>query len=162
MVHQHGSAQITRRLAAFTLVEIMIVVAVIALLSVIAVPSFLRARDQTNRTKFVELLRTLRDAFEIFATENGHYPDDTGPGMLPAGMASYLGNKVDYAARTPIGGHWDWDFNYYPGFRAGISVSEPNATREEMAAIDAMLDDGDLSSGAFRSSSANVFTYVVE
>jgi len=140
----------------------MIVVAIIALLSVLALPSLLQAREQTSRTRFVETVRIIHDAFEIYATENAKYPADVGPGEMPAGMESYFGAKVNYTAATPIGGKWDWDYNYYPGIKAGISVSEPNADRDKMTEIDKMLDDGDLATGAFRSTSAMVFTYVVE
>ena len=41
----------------FSLVEIMIVVSIIALLAVIALPSFLRAREQARAAKFMNALR---------------------------------------------------------------------------------------------------------
>jgi prepilin-type N-terminal cleavage/methylation domain-containing protein len=55
----------------FTLVEIMIVVAVIALLAAICVPSFLRARKRTQATRVLEDLRLLDNAIDQYAAETG-------------------------------------------------------------------------------------------
>ena len=55
----------------FTLVEIMIVVAIIALLAAIAVPNFLRSRKRTQATHVLEDLRILDAAVDQYAIENG-------------------------------------------------------------------------------------------
>jgi prepilin-type N-terminal cleavage/methylation domain-containing protein len=54
----------------FTLVEIMIVVAIIALLASIAVPNFLRARKRSQATRILEDLRVLDSATDEYAIEN--------------------------------------------------------------------------------------------
>jgi len=53
----------TRR-GGFTLVEIMIVVAIIALLAAIAVPNFLRARKRSQATQVLEDLRLIDSAID--------------------------------------------------------------------------------------------------
>jgi prepilin-type N-terminal cleavage/methylation domain-containing protein len=53
----------------FTLVEIMIVVAIIALLAAIAVPGFLRARKRTQATKILNDLRLIDSAVDQYAIE---------------------------------------------------------------------------------------------
>jgi prepilin-type N-terminal cleavage/methylation domain-containing protein len=53
----------------FTLVEIMIVVAIIALLAAIAVPNFLRARKRSQGTHILEDLRLLDEACDQYAIE---------------------------------------------------------------------------------------------
>ena len=59
----------------FTLVEIMIVVAIIALLAAIAIPNLLRARLTANETTAQATLRTMSTSFETFAAaNNGTYP----------------------------------------------------------------------------------------
>ena len=59
----------------FTLVEIMIVVAIIALLAAIAIPNLLRARTSANEALAKSTLRTLSTASETYATaNNGNYP----------------------------------------------------------------------------------------
>jgi prepilin-type N-terminal cleavage/methylation domain-containing protein len=54
----------------FTLVEIMIVVAIIALLAAIAVPNFLRARKRSQATRTIEDLRMIDSALDQYAIEN--------------------------------------------------------------------------------------------
>jgi prepilin-type N-terminal cleavage/methylation domain-containing protein len=56
--------------AGFTLVEIMIVVAIIALLAAIAVPNFLRSRKRSQATQVLEDLRILDSAVDQYAIEN--------------------------------------------------------------------------------------------
>ena len=53
----------------FTLVEIMIVVAIIALLAAIAVPNFLRARKRSQATRILEDLRMVDSAIDQYAIE---------------------------------------------------------------------------------------------
>jgi prepilin-type N-terminal cleavage/methylation domain-containing protein len=53
----------------FTLVEIMIVVAIIALLAAIAVPNFLRARKRSQATRVLEDLRMIDAACDQYAIE---------------------------------------------------------------------------------------------
>ena len=60
-----------RTYSGFTLVEIMIVAAVIALLAAICVPSFLRARKRTQATRVLEDLRLLDHAIDQYAIETG-------------------------------------------------------------------------------------------
>jgi prepilin-type N-terminal cleavage/methylation domain-containing protein len=54
---------------AFTLVEIMIVVAIIALLAAIAVPGFLRARKRSQASKIINDLRLIDAAVDQYAIE---------------------------------------------------------------------------------------------
>jgi prepilin-type N-terminal cleavage/methylation domain-containing protein len=54
----------------FTLVEIMIVVAIIALLAAIAVPNFLRARKRSQATAILEEMRLIDGAKDQYAIEN--------------------------------------------------------------------------------------------
>jgi prepilin-type N-terminal cleavage/methylation domain-containing protein len=57
------------RTRGFTLVEIMIVVAIIALLAAIAVPGFLRARKRSQATKILNDLRLIDSAVDQYAIE---------------------------------------------------------------------------------------------
>ena len=54
----------------FTLVEIMIVVAIIALLAAIAVPGFLRSRKRSQATNILNDARVLDGALNQYAIEN--------------------------------------------------------------------------------------------
>jgi prepilin-type N-terminal cleavage/methylation domain-containing protein len=70
-------------LAGFTLVEIMIVVAIIGILAAIGIPSFMKARSRSQATACINNLRQIEAAVQQFAIEKGkrvgdvvNYPDD--------------------------------------------------------------------------------------
>ncbi len=65
------------RRGGFTLVEIMIVVAIIALLAAIAVPGFLRARKRSQASKIINDLRMIDAAVDQYAIETGKKTGDT-------------------------------------------------------------------------------------
>jgi prepilin-type N-terminal cleavage/methylation domain-containing protein len=66
-------SQPTRR-AAFTLVEIMIVVAIIALLAALAIPGFLRARKRAQASRVKDDLRLIEAAVDQYAIETQRQP----------------------------------------------------------------------------------------
>jgi prepilin-type N-terminal cleavage/methylation domain-containing protein len=80
---KHSSNSIT----AFTLVEIMIVVAIIALLASIAVPNFLRARKRAQATRCLEDLRIIDSACDQYAIETNKA---TGATVQWADIQNYL------------------------------------------------------------------------
>jgi prepilin-type N-terminal cleavage/methylation domain-containing protein len=61
----------------FTLVEIMIVVAIIALLASIAVPGFLRARKRSQASRVINDLRLIDNAVDMYAIENNKSTGNT-------------------------------------------------------------------------------------
>ena len=94
----------------FTLVEIMIVVAIIALLAAIAIPNLMRAKISANDAMAKGTLRTLSTAAETFATTNsGNYPTDVT--SLTGATPAYI-NK-DYCGQTISG------YTYNCTFAAG-------------------------------------------
>ena len=62
--------------AGFTLVEIMIVVAIIALLAAIAVPGFLRSRKRSQASKILNDLRMIDGAVDQYAIETSRKSGD--------------------------------------------------------------------------------------
>ena len=63
--------KINKNRGGFTLVEIMIVVAIIALLAAIAVPNFLRARKRSQAARILEDLRLVDGAMDQYAIDTG-------------------------------------------------------------------------------------------
>ena len=90
----------------FTLVEIMIVVAIIALLAAIAIPNLLRARLQANESAAQAALKTVATAEVTWRSANPDYATLTqlgSPGVGPAYIDAVLaaGTKNGYTFTTP-------------------------------------------------------------
>ena len=84
MVIMHSSI---KRPSGFTLVEIMIVVAIIALLAAIAVPGFLRARKRTQASKILNDLRMIDSAVDQYAIETSR---TSGASVAVADWTNYV------------------------------------------------------------------------
>jgi prepilin-type N-terminal cleavage/methylation domain-containing protein len=69
--------KLNKRRGGFTLVEIMIVVAIIALLAAIAVPGFLRARKRSQASRIINDLRLIDSAVDQYAIETNKKSGDT-------------------------------------------------------------------------------------
>ena len=78
---------INKRRGGFTLVEIMIVVAIIALLAAIAVPGFLRARKRSQASRILNDLRMIDSAVDQYAIETNR---KTGDVVKVADWTNYL------------------------------------------------------------------------
>lgn len=63
-----------RRQNAFTLIELLIVVAIIGILAAIAVPNFLNAQMRAKIARVQSELRSVGDACEMYRTDHGQYP----------------------------------------------------------------------------------------
>ena len=61
---------------AFTLIELLIVVAIIAILAAIAVPNFLEAQVRSKVSRVKADMRTLATGLESYAVDTNHYPFD--------------------------------------------------------------------------------------
>ena len=91
------------RRAAFTLIELLIVVAIIGILAAIALPNFLEAQTRAKVAKVHAELRSLATAIETYCVDNDVYPEGTdNPGKYPAAIGAYLGPlaKGYYTFRT--------------------------------------------------------------
>jgi type IV pilus assembly protein PilA len=147
----------------FTLVEIMIVVVIIGLLAAMAVPALQRVQRNAQNNRIVSDFRVFSQAFETYALQNGFWPNNGGAGAVPTAPVSMAGDfKTSvWQATTPIGGRWNWDRNNF-GFAAGISISGLTCTDEQLAEIDAKLDDGDLATGRFFKPATNRVSLILE
>ena len=63
---------------AFTLIELLIVIAIIAILALIAIPNFLEAQTRSKITRCKADMRTYKTALEAYQVDNNAYPPDKG------------------------------------------------------------------------------------
>jgi prepilin-type N-terminal cleavage/methylation domain-containing protein len=85
----------TSRKAGFTLVEIMIVVAIIGLLAAIAIPNFVKARSTSQMNACINNLRQIDSAKQQWALEKGKQSTDV---PVVADIAPYIGRAGTAAA----------------------------------------------------------------
>jgi len=81
----------TSRTAGFTLVEIMIVVAIIGLLAAIAIPNFVKARTTSQQNACINNLRQIDGAVQEWALE---YKQAATAAVGLADVTPYLKNSV--------------------------------------------------------------------
>jgi prepilin-type N-terminal cleavage/methylation domain-containing protein len=113
----------------FTLVEIMIVVAIIALLASIAVPSFMRARKRSQATRIKEEARLIDAAVDQYAIEYNLEPGDT---LDWEKLTSYFkgGTRL-----TQLTAAEDLFGNEYEPLEVDSSVKVNTATKEKLSDV---------------------------
>jgi type IV pilus assembly protein PilA len=100
----------------FSLIELLIVVAIILIIAAIAIPNLLRAKIAANEASAVGSLRTINTASVAYSTTYGSYPPaltNLGPSTSPTSTTADLidsvlvsgtksGYSFSYASATPF------------------------------------------------------------
>jgi prepilin-type N-terminal cleavage/methylation domain-containing protein len=144
------------RHAGFTLIEIMIVVAVIGLLCAIAVPGIINARTTAQNTYLMEELKETTEAFQMYEADNQILPLQSSGvslaistvGVVPPGMELYMPKNSHWT--NGAYGTWLWIYwpGVLPGYQGFIYLYNPNLTDDAMKFLDTKLDDGNTSTGS--------------
>ena len=90
----------------FTLIELMLVVAIIGILAAIALPAMEHAMWRARAAKVISDFYVVRDATMKYYVDNGHYPPDMWPGQEIPDLTDDLSN---ISWTQPWGGSYDWD-----------------------------------------------------
>ena len=150
---------------AFTLIELSVVVFIIGLLAAIALPTLKRVAQKARVAAVVNDLRTFTTALQTYNLQNGKWPADVTPAVMPKEMVGAL--PAAFIRKTPIGGNYDWDQNVSPnGFLTKAAITQGtnklSGDTALLTAIDNALDDGNLKTGNVRLGSTNALVYIIE
>lgn len=122
MRSEHGARRSAE--VGFTLIETMVVVAILGILLAIAIPSYQNVTQKARRHDAEDALMGLRQAMERHYARNGSY----------AGAANGAGVPQIFPARTPLEGSG----HYYDLRIEGITE-----TRYELSAVPTVMQSGD-------------------
>jgi type II secretory pathway pseudopilin PulG len=117
----------------------------------------------SQNTRVVNDLRVFAQAFEQYNMQHGAWPNNAGPGVIPSTPYAMTGDfKSDvWQTITAIGGRWNWDKGI-SSIAAGVSISSFTCDDNQLAEIDAKIDDGVLTTGLFVKVSSSRATYILE
>ena len=122
----------------------MIVVIIIGVLAVMTYPAFKKVKTHSLASRIANDFRSFSGLFEVYTLDNGTYPYDASPRVIPAGMEDYL-KTADWTSTSPIGGNYDWIYNGSTGTPvAAISISGYTTGDEPVLKLDEIMDDGSL------------------
>jgi general secretion pathway protein G len=92
------------RLAGFTIIEIMLVVALIAVLAAIALPSYQSYRERVRTAQATIDIKAIDAAIQTFRLNNGTLPDDLGA-VGYGGKKDPWGNAYQYTNLSTVNGN---------------------------------------------------------
>jgi len=111
------------RRKAFTLVELLVVIAVIAILAAILLPVFFRAKVQAKRTSDITNMMSIQQALHLYKTDQGGFP----PLLIQA--AEYNGTMLRRVSQVTRGFLFKGRINDITVFHSeGSNASDESAT----------------------------------
>lgn len=157
------------RVLAFSLVEIMVVVVIIGLLAAMALPAFRQVNMRSKASAVSNDLRTFSTAFITYNLQNGRWPANGDPGVIPPELVNAL--PPAFTQKTPLGGVYKWSFDVSAD---GVTAKAAILIETESAAnpvsddtdlrllLDRQLDDGNLNDGMVQVGSTNSLVFIIE
>lgn len=126
---------------AFTLVELLVVVAIISLLSSIVIGGVSQARAKARDKVLLQTALQLRNALELYRTDNGNYPGDPNPlyvfsfyknvegtvteGVYPQNLGNLEDYLGDYIGQMPVPTRIDTSIAYVSGYQCDNQTEVP-------------------------------------
>ncbi len=124
----------TRRASGFTLIEVMIVIAILGLLAAVAIPQFKSNKEEGKAASMVSSLSILRTAIDSYWTQH-----DDFPGPTAAKLADQLLGQTNKAGKTGEGD----GYGYGPYLRGDTIPENPLTETNKVKVVDAMPTEAD-------------------
>jgi len=146
----------------------MVVVVIIGLLAAASLPAYRLITLRSRAASVVNDLRTFSTVFITYSLQNGRYPDDGDPQVVPPQVAGQL--PGNFSQRTPIGGVYKWNFDVpADGVPAKAAIIIQAATGnallddlDQLETVDKQIDDGNLATGNLQLGSTNSLVFIIE
>jgi len=123
-----------KRQNAFTLIEIMVTVAIIATLAAIAISSMLRGRMGADETLAIASCKTIASACQSYFSTKETYPSDLGDLIAPTSNPPYIDDKL--AGGQKAGYDFTYSLKSPVTFTLNAAPTYPGKTGERYFYID--------------------------
>ncbi|MEM0913039.1 MAG: type II secretion system protein [Planctomycetota bacterium] len=105
---------------AFTLIEVLVVLGVIAILVLILMPVLAGSRSEAKRVECLSHLRSLHVGFELYAADHdGWVPDEDSPYTWDALIQPYIAEEREYVWACP-----EDDDNFYEDYATSYEIRD--------------------------------------
>ncbi len=124
----------------FTLIELMIVIAIIAILAAILIPNFIRAREEAQYSACESNLKNIATALNMYSTDwNGSYPTVSASGLYT--LTSFTPTYMQTVPSCPTDGS---QYNITVSNTNGnaFTVSQSTAVHTTVPKLSATLTSG--------------------
>ena len=159
----NSATSLPRSKDGYTIIELVVAVAIISLITAIAIPAFKQYRQAARVAAFSSDMQKMSIAGQQYALESGSWLPGTSPGVYPVQLEGYI-SRMSFERATPFGGNWDYG-NYYTGdtdyFLSIVGVVNPTIGEETIVELDREIDDGNLSTGFFRKTDGGYY-FIIE
>jgi prepilin-type N-terminal cleavage/methylation domain-containing protein len=119
-----------QRTAGFTLVELMIVVAILGLLAAVAIPQFAGHKEEGRTAAMVSSLSVLRTAVDSYWTQHDAFPGQDGAAQFADQLLCKTSKQGDVGTGSA--------FTYGPYLRNGQIPTNPLTSTSTVKVVDTM------------------------